>query len=218
MATKQYCSAEAAYSQRPAAVAASGSAFLVESFGNPETGSSYPLMYNHSMTANHVPKRSPIHVIGPSIAYVPLTRGQYALVDSDLADDLSRFNWTATWSRTSDNFRPQRVANGKGIGIHRQIMSVSDPQILVDHKNRNPLDNRRANLRLANKTQNSINSRINRNNTSGFTGVVKDGKWWRAYMKVNGKTISVGWRKTPEEANDLVVEARRKLHGDFCPL
>jgi HNH endonuclease len=52
----------------------------------------------------------------------------------------------------------------------------------IDHINRNPMDNRFANLRLATKVEQRANRGIQKNNTSGTTGVFWDkfGKRWRA--------------------------------------
>lgn len=66
------------------------------------------------------------------------------------------------------------------IRMHRLIMNVDDPNILIDHKNHNGLDNQRENLRIANKTTNSANSFKRQNTSSKFKGVYwskKRNKW-----------------------------------------
>ena len=53
-----------------------------------------------------------------------------------------------------------------------QIPRVPDePQIVVDHINQNRHDHRRANLRYMDKSGNSINAKLNKNNNSGITGL-----------------------------------------------
>ena len=59
--------------------------------------------------------------------------------------------------------------------IHRVIMFDdhlnSDPNIMVDHINRNGLDNRKLNLRYCDNRQNQWNARVASNNLTGVTGV-----------------------------------------------
>lgn len=75
-------------------------------------------------------------------------------------------------------------------------MSVlNNPEILIDHINMNKLDNRKENLRTANKAQNSMNRETQSNNTQGFRGISFDKRRskFRAYIKVNGKQIALGY-------------------------
>jgi hypothetical protein len=53
--------------------------------------------------------------------------------------------------------------------MHRLILGI--PNSEVDHVNGNPLDNRRVNLRLATRAQNSANTRSRKNTTSKYKGV-----------------------------------------------
>lgn len=67
--------------------------------------------------------------------------------------------------------------SNKKIAMH-QIIADS----YVDHINRNPLDNRKENLRIANKSQNAYNSWLFSTNTSGIRGVNKSRNLYRAYI------------------------------------
>jgi hypothetical protein len=79
------------------------------------------------------------------------------------------------------------------------------------------LDNRRKNLRPANPIQSSRNRGINRNNTSGTSGVVqrKDNGKWRSYINVEWKRIWFGPFDTRQEAVAARVEAEIKYFGEF---
>jgi len=106
---------------------------------------------------------------------IELTRGLVALVDDEDFDELSKFNWHAMKSRS--NFYASRRASGKVIRMHNMIVPPPDG-FLVDHINKNSLDNRRCNLRLATRLQNVLNSDLKR--TSQFIGVSykeRDKKW-----------------------------------------
>lgn len=77
------------------------------------------------------------------------------------------------------------------------------PAQILDHENRNPADNRIANLRLSTNAANGANRHINRNNTSGYRGVAWDRKsnCWRAHIRHHGKRIHLGLHQTPEAAS-----------------
>lgn len=89
------------------------------------------------------------------------------------------------------------------------------PLKLIDHINGNPLDNRIVNLREATNYENSQNIyKPQTNNTSGFLGVTyipKKNKW-RSKIAVEGKRLSLGYYKTPEDAYKAYIEAKRKYH------
>jgi hypothetical protein len=90
------------------------------------------------------------------------------------------------------------------------------PSAEVDHVNGKTDDNRLCNLRIANRSQNSQNKRKPQsNNKSGFLGVIYwwRTKTWKAQICVNGKNTSLGYFKTPEQAHQAYLEAKRKLHS-----
>jgi len=89
------------------------------------------------------------------------------------------------------------------------------PLKLIDHINGNPLDNRIVNLREATNYENSQNIyKPQTNNTSGFLGItyMPKKKKWRAKITVEGKRLSLGYYKTPEDAHKAYIEAKRKYH------
>lgn len=63
-----------------------------------------------------------------------------------------------------------------------------------DHEDRNPLNNRKYNLRVASRSENGQNSSISKNNTSGIIGVHwhKSQHKWHAYITINYKRIHIG--------------------------
>ena len=77
----------------------------------------------------------------------------------------------------------------------------------VDHIDRNKDNNTIDNLRLVTNQENSFNTNISKNNTSGHTGVYwhKRDKRWLARITIDGKTISLGRFKTIEKA----IKARK---------
>lgn len=154
--------------------------------------------------------------IGPSIAYVPLTQGQYALIDADMAGLIGERNWFAHWNKDSQSFYAEYSNAGKTIGLHRIICSEIAPT--VDHINRNSLDNRRSNLRIATHRQNITNASAKKNSKTGMKGVDLDrntGKY-RARISIDGSRMSLGLFLTPEEASMAYQAAAIAHHGEFA--
>lgn len=172
------------------------------------------------------PKPRPIVIQpdDPSYKLIPLTKGQVALVDAEDYERLSIYYWQAHWSKITETYYAQRAArsgSGKGVHVsmHREIMGVTDRQILVDHKSRDlTLDNRKQNLRIATRSQNGWNSKIQRNSRSGVKGVYwnsTSGKWI-ASVTVNYKHRHLGSFSTKEEAAIARREAALATYGEFA--
>ena len=112
------------------------------------------------------------------------------------------------------------VANAKSgtnkiISLHRHILDADDG-VIIDHKDRNKLNNKRSNLRIATKSQNNSNINMRSDNTSGFTGVkrAKSGKWV-AQITHNKVRLHLGTFDKICDAIDARISAEIKYHGEF---
>lgn len=85
----------------------------------------------------------------------------------------------------------------------------------IDHANRVRHDNRMKNLRIANRSQQSANTKRNTRNKSGFRGVRQTGPSWQAQIRVDGKLIYLGLHKTKHAAKSAVDAEGRKHFGEF---
>ncbi len=97
---------------------------------------------------------------------IPLTRGQFAIIDDEEYSDVVRFKWYA--KKTNGVYYVYRtIPMNDDYGaakepLHRRIMRLGswrDSPVMVDHINRNPLDNRKRNLRFTTRQGNRLNSR-----------------------------------------------------------
>ncbi len=88
-----------------------------------------------------------------------------------------------------------------------------------DHKDRNPLNNRRENLRKCTRNQNAINKAPQVTNTSGISGVTwcKSFNKWRARVTVDGTRVSLGLFTNKDEAVVARLKAEQKYYGEFAP-
>jgi hypothetical protein len=106
------------------------------------------------------------------------------------------------------------------ISLHGVIMKPRKG-LVVDHRNGDSLDNRKANLRLATRTQNSCNKQKTKSKTtSKYIGVSyeKGQKRWAVKVKYRGKSHWVGGFKSEIEAAKARDKAAKKYHGEFARL
>jgi len=88
--------------------------------------------------------------------------------------------------------------------------------IQIDHKNGNPFDNRKDNLRPATHAQNRQNSRINSSSKIGLKGVTRMGRKFQATIHFNKNQLHLGTFNTAEEASAAYKDAALKHHGEFA--
>ncbi len=91
---------------------------------------------------------------------------------------------------------------------------------LIDHEDRNPLNNKITNLRFASKSQNAANSGIKPKNTSGFKGVSFEKKLskWKVQIMDNGKKKHLGIRDNKIDAARLYDLHAKNIFGEFAYL
>jgi len=144
---------------------------------------------------------------------IQLTRNKVALVDDKDFEWLSRWKWQCNAGGYA-----YRGEKQKHVFMHREILNPPD-NMICDHINGNTLDNRRSNLRICTRYENSLNLNMKKNNKSGFRGVYwnKKDRRWRASIQSREK-IYLGNYETPEEAARVYNEAAKKYHGEFARL
>lgn len=102
--------------------------------------------------------------------------------------------------------------------VHRLIFLMHHGHLpeLLDHIDRNKLNNKIENLRECDKEVNSWNRDKQANNTSGYRGVSwnKAAGKWHAYIKIKGKRKHLGLFSTPEGASEAYEKARVDVGRD----
>lgn len=149
-----------------------------------------------------------------TVKEIILSNGKRTLVDDSDYEELNKFKWSCVGVGYV-----QRGSCSSAVLMHRQILQAPRG-IEVDHVNRDPLDNRRCNLRLATRRQNECNKGLKSTNTSGYKGVKyhKREKKWRAEIRLNGRTVHIGSYKTPREAAIAYNNMAFKINGEFAYL
>lgn len=102
------------------------------------------------------------------------------------------------------------------VRLHRWLMGLSagDPR-QVDHRDGDPSNNRRSNLRVTSRAGNAQNRKAARSSRSGIRGVYRRretrSKPWVVQLRVDGRLKTVGYFASAEEAT-AVAEATRREH------
>lgn len=143
------------------------------------------------------------------------------LVDEEDYNRVIERKWSISFSCTNETYyRVESRINRKLIRLHRYILNITDPNIKVDHINRNTLDNRKSNLRICTQIQNMRNCKSLKNKT-GFRGVYQNhgnGKF-RACISIKNKTFHIpGNFLTAEEAAKVRDEYALMISGEFAVL
>jgi hypothetical protein len=148
---------------------------------------------------------------------IELPCGAVALIDT--ADNLLAcgFGW-----RKIGNGYVQASRGDFTIYLHRLIAGAG-PKDYVDHINGDPLDNRSANLRLCNASQNHANRGADRRrlgSTSRHKGVSWDKRRskWVAHVHVDGRTRYLGRYASEDEAALAYNAAAVEAWGEFARL
>lgn len=162
---------------------------------------------------------------------IALGGARVAVVDVQDAD-LAALRWHAKlgkgllYASRNEGRHPARLT----VRLHRVVMArILGRELLpseeVDHVDHDGLNNQRANLRLATRTQNCQNRRSRRRSTSRYLGVSFDaasGKWRaRICHRASGaadRNTYLGRFDSEEAAGRAYNEAARRLFGEFANL
>ena len=152
---------------------------------------------------------------------IELTQGLTALVDDEDSERVLQYKWYPNRNGNSiyalcnlGTWEGHQKQNS----MHKLVFPVPEG-MLVDHINRNGLDNRKENLRVATKSQNAMNS----DKTWGYSkyrGVswCKRKNKWRVAININQKQKHVGYFVDEREAALAYNAVATKLFGGFAGL
>lgn len=138
-----------------------------------------------------------------------------ALVDLEDVERCVRYKW----SLTGDGYVTTKI-DGRYVKLHRFVLSLTEPVILSDHRNRIRTDCRRHNLRICSPAQNLMNRSVSVCSFSGYKGVFRNerGKKWKALITLKGKQIYLGCFESVSDAAKAFDKAARKHHGEYAVL
>lgn len=138
----------------------------------------------------------------------------------DIADYplIAKYRWSVSKHKRGRTFYAQsRTFGQKFVRMH----NILRPDLkMVDHKDRNGLNNRQSNLRPASALQNAQNHGGWTDVTSKYKGVhwYKRAKRWRASIGIGGKTHGIGYFVSEEDAARAYDVAALKVQGEYAVL
>lgn len=142
---------------------------------------------------------------------IPVGEKDFAIVDDEDYDRLASYRWAikSGYARAS--------VEGRSRVMH-QLLLECPSHLRRDHINRNRLDNRKSNLRIATPTQNAANANLRKDNTSGFKGVTwnKGLARWKAQVRDGGKRLFLGYFTDAAEAARAYDRRAKELFGEFA--
>ena len=151
---------------------------------------------------------------------IQLTKGYEAIVDAQ-DGDLVAIPWHVNVS--GHTAYAVRRSGGKSTQLSRVIMERVIERLLtcdevVDHIDRNGLNNRRSNLRLATRQQDLHNSKKPDRGTNRLKGASWSAKArkWRAQITINYQVIYLGYFDTEEKAHAAYCQAAAQNCGQFA--
>lgn len=149
---------------------------------------------------------------------IPLSQGQFAVVDDEDFAFLSQWKWTA--QKNHNGFYAMRREGGALVLMHR-VINQTPVGMVTDHCDGNGLNNRRRNLRTATQLQNQMNKSPNRRGSSPLKGAWLDAnprnrKQWRSAIRIKGRLKYLGRFLTEQEAADAYARAAEEHFGEFA--
>ena len=139
-----------------------------------------------------------------------------ALIDLEDYEKVKDYKWGMnTYGYV---FRSRVDFENREMYLSRFILSPKVKDTIIDYINRNPLDNRKVNLRKATRSQNSINSALTKNNSSGFKGVSwhKQHEKWAVSIHKKGHSEHLGYFRSKINAAKAYNKRAMELFGEFA--
>lgn len=156
------------------------------------------------------PKRNEYEILGDEVRVSLRNSDEKMICDIEDWNKLKDYTWLLAKNGYAVTHK------GKNVNMlsyfHAEVLQRTLGSV-IDHINKNKLDNRKCNLRVTTQQVNSINSTTRKDNTSGVKGVRKrkDTGKWSASITYNHRTIYLGCYDTLKDA----VSARKAAEEKY---
>ncbi len=154
---------------------------------------------------------------------IKLSNNQNVNIDDDDFNKVNIYRWKRNKGLKTD-YAAKTIYLGDGkwktILMHRFILGIKDRNILVDHIDGDGLNNKKENLRICTRSQNSANRTSKKNGTSKYLGVcaIKRESIWQAHVRKDKKIYYLGRFLNEADAAIAYNKKATELHGEFARL
>lgn len=161
---------------------------------------------------------------------VDVGRGRFFIADVEDLDKIKKYTWRFGGAAETEKTKPNKYITTSywdgfktnELRLHRYLLGIKKGEhrsTFIDHIDRNPLNNRKANLRAASPYQSSLNRAAFKTSRSGVPCVHrrKDTGKYRVVITALGRRISLGQFDTLEEAEARAIAAKNLYHGEYSP-
>lgn len=141
------------------------------------------------------------------------------IIDAEDYEKVKQFRWNINCGYVVATIR--QAGKSYTLRLHRLILGLGHGrQPEVDHIDRNPLNNRKRNLRICDRTRNCWNKGLRKDSSSKVNGVFwnRSDELWQASIYVNKKIIRLGKFDNLTEAATIRRNAELKYYGEFAPI
>lgn len=149
-------------------------------------------------------------------------------VDKEYVNWMKDYTWYSEGdSDSSQRYLVSRVKNEKGVHsivrYHVEIMrdelesyESKGSQPVIDHIDGDETNNLKSNMRVVTQSENNMNKRVQRNNTTGFVGVMwhTGKKMWETSITIENESIHLGNYYYLRNALRARIEAENKHFGE----
>lgn len=136
----------------------------------------------------------------------------YFLISTNCLEKVIKHNWYID----SNGYPMTYTARSKT--LHKHLFGKQQKGFVIDHINRNKLDNRYENLRVITAKENSYNRTKSNNSNNKYKGVIKRGNKYVASISKDGKRHEIGGFETEEDAANAYDMMAQELFGEFAGL
>lgn len=148
--------------------------------------------------------------------------GNIMLVSKCDVEAVKKFKWYLCKSGYPGTYGTcdEMIKFSRPVSLHQIMHGKLEKGYVVDHINRNKLDNRRENLRVCTAVQNSYNKSKPKNSTGKYKGVTKNGKdtnpTYTACVTKDGVRHEIKDIPTEENAAQIYDMMAEELFGQYA--
>lgn len=147
-----------------------------------------------------------------------IKEGAYVLISKSDLSFILEFDWYLGKEGYPITYGTKEgsIVFGRGRKLHNLLIKQRTKKDVIDHINRDKLDNRRENLRVCSIRENNYNKTKSKNSTKSYKGIVGKNKNWMSRVMKDGKSYQIKGATTEKEAALIYDYMAEELFGIYA--